>query len=84
LKSYRKEGAPDLISKHRDCKTNNRLSKSVKKQGLNLLKTKYQGFGPTLVYEKLVEKDKLSIFGLISPVRAIVMRLPNLDELRRN
>lgn len=37
---------------------NNRLSESLKKQTLNLLKTKYQGFGPTLAHEKLVEKDK--------------------------
>jgi hypothetical protein len=28
---------------------------------LNLLKTKYRGFGPTLAHEKLVEKDKLKL-----------------------
>jgi transposase len=61
LKSYRKEGAVGLVSKHRGRKGNNRLSESVKKKGLSLLKTKYQGFGPTLAHEKLVEKDKLQL-----------------------
>jgi hypothetical protein len=33
----------------------------VKKQALNLLKTKYKGFGPTLAHEKLVEREKLKL-----------------------
>src|SRR3989304_7883344 len=61
LKAYRKQGASGLVSKQRGCKGNHRLSESVKKQALNLLKTKYQGFGPTLAHEKLVEKDKLQL-----------------------
>ncbi len=50
-----------MVSKHRGRKGNNRLAESVKKQALNLLKTKYRGFGPTLAHEKLVEKDKLRL-----------------------
>lgn len=61
LKAYRKQGAVGLISKHRGRKGNNRLSESVKKQALNFLKTKYQGFGPTLAHEKLVEAERLNI-----------------------
>ncbi len=61
LKRYRQRGAAGLVSKHRGRKANNRLSEDVKRKALNLLKTKYQGFGPTLVHEKLVEKDKLKI-----------------------
>src|SRR3972149_2205419 len=61
LKAYRKQGASGLVSKQRGCTGNHRLSESVKKQALNLLKTKYQGFGPTLAHEKLVEKDKLQL-----------------------
>ena len=61
LKAYRQKGAAGLVSKHRGRKSNNRLSERVKKQALNLLKTKYQGFGPTLAHEKLVEKDKLKL-----------------------
>jgi transposase len=61
LKAYRAEGASGLISKQRGHAGNHRLSGSVKKQALNLLKTKYQGFGPTLAHQKLVEKDKLKL-----------------------
>jgi len=61
LKAYRRQGAAGLVSKHRGRKSNNRLSERVKKQALNLLKTKYQGFGPTLAHEKLVEKEKLKL-----------------------
>lgn len=61
LKRYNKQGAAGLVSKHRGRKGNNRLSEEVKKQALNLLKTKYQGFGPTLAHEKLNEKEKLKL-----------------------
>jgi len=61
LKRYRRDGAAALISKHRGRKANNRLSEEVKRKALNLLQTKYQGFGPTLAHEKLVEKDKLKL-----------------------
>src|SRR5512139_2300162 len=61
LRAYRQTGAAALVSKHRGRKANNRLSEEVKKQALNLLKTKYQGFGPTLAHEKLVEKEKLKL-----------------------
>jgi transposase len=61
LKRYRQDGAAGLMSKHRGRKANNRLSEEVKRKALNLLKTKYQGFGPTLAHEKLVEKEKLKL-----------------------
>jgi transposase len=61
LKAYRQQGAAGLVSKHRGRKGNNHLSEEVKKRALNLLKTKYQGFGPTLAHEKLVDKEKLQL-----------------------
>jgi transposase len=61
LKVYRKRGAAGLVSKHRGRRGPNRLAEEVKKRALNLLKTKYSGFGPTLAHEKLVEKDKLKL-----------------------
>jgi transposase len=61
LKVYRKQGAAGLVSKHRGRKANNRLSEEVKRKALNLLKTKYQGFGPTLAHEKLMEREKLKL-----------------------
>jgi transposase len=61
LRAYRQTGAAGLVSKHRGRKGNNHLSEEVKKRALNLLKTKYRGFGPTLAHEKLVEKEKLKL-----------------------
>jgi transposase len=61
LKAYRQQGAAGLVSKHRGRPGNNRLAEKVKKQALNLLKTKYRGFGPTLAHEKLVEKERLQL-----------------------
>ena len=61
LRAYRAKGAAGLVSKHRGRKGNNRLPEEVKKRALNLLKTKYQGFGPTLAHEKLVEREKLKL-----------------------
>jgi transposase len=61
LRAYRQKGAAGLVSKHRGRKGNNRLAEDVKKRALNLLKTKYTGFGPTLAHEKLVEREKLKL-----------------------
>lgn len=61
LQAYRKKGAAGLVSKQRGRPSHNRLAQDVKKRALNLLKTKYQGFGPTLAHEKLVEKEKLQL-----------------------
>jgi transposase len=61
LRAYRQHGAAGLASKHRGRRGNNHLPEEVKKRALNLLKTKYRGFGPTLAHEKLVEKEKLQL-----------------------
>jgi transposase len=61
LKSYRCDGAQGLASKRRGCKSNNRLSEGTRKKALGLLRSKYEGFGPTLACEKLVELEGLQI-----------------------
>jgi transposase len=61
VRAYRQQGAAGLVSKHRRRKGNNRLSDEVQRKSLNLLKTKYKGFGPTLAHEKLVEREKLKL-----------------------
>lgn len=61
LKAYRVYGARGLVSKQRGRRSNNRLAVEIKQKALDLLKTKYQGFGPTLAHEKLVEKEKLQL-----------------------
>ncbi len=61
LKKFKKHGAAGLMSKHRGRPSKNCLAKSVIKQALDFLKSKYQGFGPTLAHEKLTEKEKIKI-----------------------
>lgn len=61
LKAYRKHGAVGLISKHRGRVSNNRLSEKTRQRALDLMKTKYHGFGPTLAHEKLVEREHLRL-----------------------
>ena len=72
LRAYRAKGAAGLVSKHRGRKGNNRLSEEVKKRALDLLQTKYKGFGPTLAHEKLVEREKLKLSD--ESVRQLMIR----------
>ncbi len=61
LRAYRRSGAKGLVSKRRGRRSNNRLAEATKQKALDLLKSKYEGFGPTLAHEKLVELDGLKI-----------------------
>lgn len=61
LNGYREKGAGGLISKHRGHPGNNRIPTEVQEKALDLLKSKYKGFGPTLAHEKLTEKEKMKI-----------------------
>jgi transposase len=54
-RAYRKEGAKGLVSQRRGRASNNRLDAGVMQQTLDLIKEKYEDFGPTLVHEKLTE-----------------------------
>ena len=55
LRAYSEHGAQGLISKRRGRPSNNRLADGTRQKVLDLLQGKYQGFGPTLACEKLVE-----------------------------
>jgi transposase len=61
LRRYREEGAKGIISGHRGKPSNNRMSEKKKKRILNKLKEDYQGFGPTLASEKLLERDGIEV-----------------------
>lgn len=61
MRVYRQAGVSGLVSKRRGQPSSNHLSVAVKQKVLDLLKGKYQGFGPTLACEKLVEVEKLKI-----------------------
>jgi transposase len=61
LRKYRQAGASGLVSQRRGKPSHNQLSGEVKQKGLDFLKGKYSGFGPTLACEKLVEVEGLKI-----------------------
>jgi len=61
LSKYRKDGGSGLVSQRRGKPSNNQLRAEDKQKGLDLLKGKYKGFGPTLAHEKLVEVEGLKI-----------------------
>jgi len=61
LKKLKKRGVEGLISCCRGKSSNHHKSKEFKQSILHLVKTKYEGFGPTLAKEKLEEFDKLKI-----------------------
>lgn len=59
--AYRKKGAKGLVSQRRGKPSNNRLDAGVVQQALDLIKQKYEDFGPTLAHEKLTEVHKLQL-----------------------
>ena len=54
-----KEGAEGIIHKTRGKPSNNRIPDETKASIVNLSKTKYEGFSPTFLTEKLKENEKL-------------------------
>ena len=61
LKTYRKKGAEGLISKRRGKPSNNRLKAEMKQEAIELIRKRYEGFGPTLAHEKLTEVHGINI-----------------------
>ena len=93
LRAYREKGAAGLISKRRGKPSNYQLAERVKGKVLDLLVGKYQGFGPTLACEKLVEVEGLKISdesvrqlmmaeGLWKPKRARKLEVHQMRERR--
>jgi transposase len=60
-RAYRQKGAKGLVSARRGKPSNNRLDGDVAQQALDLIKEKYEDFGPTLAHEKLTEVHKLQL-----------------------
>ena len=61
LHTYRETGPEGIVSRHRSKISNNRLSKEKEEKILGKLKEDYQGFGPTLASEKLLERDGVKV-----------------------
>ena len=61
FRAYKAHGAKGLISARRGKPSNHRMDEAVMQQALDLLKEKYEDFGPTLAHEKLTEIHGLGI-----------------------
>jgi transposase len=61
FKAYKARGAKGLVSTRRGKRSNHHLDEQVKQQALDLLKEKYDDFGPTLAHEKLTEVHGVEI-----------------------
>ena len=59
--AYRKKGTKGLMSQRRGKPSNNRLDAGITQKALDLIKEKYEDFGPTLAHEKLTEVHKLQL-----------------------
>lgn len=60
-KRYLVEGEPGLISRKRNKPSNRKIPDEVRSRIVELLKTKYVGFGPTLAGEMLEKRDNLKV-----------------------
>ncbi len=60
-KRYLIEGEKGLISKKRGAVSGNKIPDEVRDKVMNLVKTTYQNFGPTLACEKLEERDGIEL-----------------------
>jgi len=60
-KKYREQGAGSLASKRHGKASNNRLADEVKQEAMEIVKTHYKDFGPTLAHEKLMERHGLKL-----------------------
>jgi molybdenum-dependent DNA-binding transcriptional regulator ModE len=58
-KRYRDEGEKGVIHRARGAISNNHLEPELKQKVLDRYQDVYQGFGPTLAVEKLIEEDRL-------------------------
>ena len=89
-RAYKARGAKGLISARRGKPSNNQLGADIAQQALDLIKEKYEDFGPTLAHEKLTEVHKLQLSresvrrimieeGIWKPKRA---KKPSAHQLR--
>jgi len=61
IRRVRQEGDKGILHKARGKESNRRISKEVKEAAIELYRKKYEGFGPTLASEKLLELDGISV-----------------------
>ena len=60
-RTYERHGPGGLASKHRGRPSNRRLPSELRREALAIVRSRYEGFGPTLAHEKLAELHVLEL-----------------------
>ena len=60
-RAYERDGPEGLASKHRGRPSNRRLASELRREALATVRSRYEGFGPTLAHEKLTELHGLQL-----------------------
>ena len=60
-RAYERDGPEGLASKHRGRPSNRRLASELRREALATVRSRYEGFGPTLAHEKLTELHGLRL-----------------------
>ena len=60
-RAYERDGPEGLASKHRGRPSNRRLASELRQEALATVRSRYEGFGPTLAHEKLTELHGLRL-----------------------
>jgi transposase len=86
LRRYREQGPGGMASRHRGQRPNNAFSPAVREHALQLVRTRYADFGPTLAQEKLTEEHglRLSRETLRQWLMAAGLWVPKRQPGRRN
>jgi transposase len=61
VKRIRREGRRGIVHRSRGRPSNRRISDKIRERVIQLYRTQYKGFGPTLASEKLQERDGIGI-----------------------
>jgi len=60
-RAYERDGPGGLASKQRGRPSNRRLAAELRREALATVRSRYEGFGPTLAHEKLMERHGLEL-----------------------
>ena len=81
LRRLRDEGPEGLVSRRRGRASNRRLRDETRAQVIELAGTRYRGFGPTLLHEKLVSEHGLTLS--VESVRQVLVSAGQWKARRR-
>ena len=59
--AYRSDGAAGLVSRKRGRRSNRKLAAAFRERVVDLVRSRYPDFGPTLAWEKLTEQHGLEL-----------------------